>query len=152
MILDVVIFLLQLAVISAVAAFEWSVSVPLVSVALIFMYLRGHSLVWQVLFLLASSLVISAFVMSHWSTIFLILAGIWVMQTIIQQKVRWFANKTVLFSLLVTLFLSLFVKVQWQTRSFVYSLLLSICAYGLYWLFFQKKNRKRIVDWLSVGG
>ena len=151
MLIEIIATILKICLLASVAAIEWSVAFPVISITLLFLFLRGLSLVWQSILLVTMSLILSAFTTVPWSIIFLILASTWVVIEILQEKITRIKNRVFLLSIGAVVLISWLAGAEFTTRTIIYTTIFVLVAYALTRFFFHKKNRQKFVEWLSIG-
>lgn len=151
MFVEIIATLLKISLLAVVAAVEWSVAFPVISITLLFLFLRGLSLFWQSVLLVLMSLILSSFTTVPWSVIFLILASTWAAIEFLQEKITRIKNRVFLLSICAVVLISWLAGVEFTTRTIVYTGIFVTIAYALTRVFFHKKNRQKFVEWLSIG-
>lgn len=151
MFVEIIATILKICLLAAVAAVEWSVAFPVISITLLFLFLRGLSLVWQSILLVIVSLILSSFTTVSWSIVFLILASTWAAIEFLQEKMTRIKNRVFLLSIGAVVLISWLAGVELTSRTSVYTAIFVLVAYTLTRIFFHKKNRQKFVEWLSIG-
>lgn len=145
------IIFIKVLIIGSVMALELTVSFPLVSLLLLFLYLRELTLPSRVALLVSVSLILSSFSSIHWSIAYLVFSLGWIVVELLRKEGEQVRGRVILVTLVVSAVIALLADIHVTTKSVVYALLF-VSIFTLWTrVFVAKRSRQRLIEWISPG-
>ncbi|MBP7768338.1 hypothetical protein KA082_00690 [Candidatus Woesebacteria bacterium] len=133
-------------------AVEVSISIPLVSIGLLFVLMKDSSLIKQSILLFWGMLILSSLTHSSWSLLSLIGAAAWMVSFVLAQGKPLSLQRVFILSLSVTVCSTYLLGILITSKVLLYALSSLLLWYFLYRVFGRRRSRQRLVEWLAMGG
>jgi hypothetical protein len=143
--------LFKLLLVAVVLAIEVSVALPVVSLAMLFLFLRDMNRVGQISMLVGTALLASSFTGQSWSLVFAILSVCWLGVEVVRGEAAKVRNRILLMSFAATLSISSFANMHISLRTVLYTLLFGVIAVVCTRTFAHQRSRYRLIEWISPG-